>query len=628
MRSDRTWVPVFLAGASVALAVWAWTPLLGSTRSDPGSALAEPGAAATGSGGVYAAVDSTPRSSREPSRIELPEAPASSASTPIPHPAGSLRYFGIVVDESSGPIAGADVRCQEDGEARSTTTDPEGRFELPARHGERGKTIAFSHVGHVTRTVSLAPGRWEAVTLEEGVGSRCTLLQEGGDGSAPLGGAQVVLSSQGTPQRKLVSDQDGVFTCRYPQGAMVGMEVLWGGGSLWSSSFQVQRDRPELVFRVPSPEVRIELRAFTYPDQGPVAGAEVRCGSQVVGITDERGEFSFGLCLGAAISVRVSAPGHCDGSNGVRATERRHVLDIPLVREGALFGRIVDESGAGIHGATVRVDVHRDFSPSVVHGVKRTNPRRVGTDEDGRFEILGLGSSRGTSNVQLVISHPDKATFRSESISLQNGARVGPLEFVLTEGAVLAGAVTLDGEPVSATLFLEGMRAEESRTDDEGRYAMSGLKPGKATVFAYLDEHRGVFQSVTTVLSPGQNRRDFEFAMRLARIRGTVLGSTVALDHCQVLCDVDTLDEEEPASYSTWTDDLGRFEFEVPAEAGDGLAEYTLWLTRWERDFTRTGVLAGSEVTLECAPSARVKLIVIGSEGMAGRLPVRQGVLE
>jgi len=179
---------------------------------------------------------------------------------------------------------------------------------------------------------------------------------------------------------------------------------------------------------------------------------------------------------------------------------------------GAITGRVVDDRGQALPGATV-----------FVHAVgPNTQAQNVATDRDGAFDISGL--ERAAYQVQASLpayvplpsdpSNPQSSTYHvGDSVTL-----------TLVKGGVITGAVTnLSGEPiVGVTVRVQMVRDMNGRralngwtmpkqTDDRGVYRIYGLPTGTYVVLAggptpYMSSAINVFDKDVPTYAPSSTR--------------------------------------------------------------------------------------------------------------------------
>ncbi len=235
----------------------------------------------------------------------------------------------------------------------------------------------------------------------------------------------------------------------------------------------------------------------------PIAGARLRVSSDDhMHTTDADGRFSIELENPLADQLTLAAAGY--------EPVRRPIAWPPSpdwaveLKPGGnvLRGRVLSTSRQPIAGAVVKV------SDSAGDG-------SITTDAKGCFAIIDIPGSETT--VYPTVTHPDfvaKDTF-GQPLNKDGATEV---EWVLEPGATVTGRVTATdgGRPVAGVTVTAGNsrfssnRANpETKTDSDGRYRLTAVKPGPAMISAFSDDFAPAMQSVTTSLSHAATA-DFE----------------------------------------------------------------------------------------------------------------------
>ncbi len=198
----------------------------------------------------------------------------------------------------------------------------------------------------------------------------------------------------------------------------------------------------------PPQDLVVTVRRYGTPVRGtvrneslePILGAQVFGGREPV-TTDKDGAFELlGVQGWTQIAVHAQAVGYAQATLELHP-EPDHVAqaDFVLTHEFALRGRVLDEQGAPLEGASISAD--RIYRTPVVTGA------------DGTY-FLGHLSPRETDH--FVVARMKGYCEASERVAVENRA-VGDLDFVLKRGARVEGRVTgPDGSPLDGALLYIG----------------------------------------------------------------------------------------------------------------------------------------------------------------------------
>lgn len=278
----------------------------------------------------------------------------------------------------------------------------------------------------------------------------------------------------------------------------------------------------------------------------PVAGARITAGRPSA-VTDGDGAYRLeGVPLGpAALEAFHSARGRrvkrIDVEPGVNP------LDWTLEDGVRVSGRVMDETGEPLAGATVRVDRR---TAAGQRGVE------VRSTADGSFELYPVTPGR----YRLRVGKPGYAeTVETLRVGQET---VEDLEIFLLPGGILTGRIEgLDFhemERVQVQAFDAAGRSWRGQVDYQGRYEVADLAPGHWQVEASLDGgHR---QARGRVTLPDGNRRvelDLRFGGGLT-LTGRVLFDGRPLDGTTVTL----TGNQRSAQRTVATSYLGEFRFE------------------------------------------------------------------
>ncbi|MCI0627782.1 MAG: carboxypeptidase regulatory-like domain-containing protein [Acidobacteria bacterium] len=162
-------------------------------------------------------------------------------------------------------------------------------------------------------------------------------------------------------------------------------------------------------------------------------------------------------------------------------SEGNVVIRLPPGLKGR--GRVVDEGGAPLSGATIAADRSAPIDPGLGFGGL---PQRATSNDDGSFILRGL--DRGT--YALRVDHPGHATRRVLDVEIQAGINQIP-SIVLARQAEVRGRVTdATGKPLAGAL-ISGFAQEidiksEAVSTGDGEFVLCGFPP-EASVFLWAE---------------------------------------------------------------------------------------------------------------------------------------------
>jgi protocatechuate 3,4-dioxygenase beta subunit len=373
---------------------------------------------------------------------------------------------------------GGDGETAEPRRATPDRTDDRARARRDAIHrAQRGLDAALPKLTLRGRVVDGADRPVPGVPVVVAPGPR--VVASGADGGFAIGdlvpGVYSVEARAGDrvggPQRIVLSDQTGPVTLRLYRGAIAEIEVVSEADG-----------RP-----VPGADV-IAWQLSMYPGAGRQQAR-----------TDERGIARLeGLTLVAheVLAISTDHAMTVDTLDPLLAADGRWRLRLEIAPAAALAGRVVDEAGAPVAGATIELhgdpgdgDSPRQSEADRYGAAHPTSAQRRGegatTGDDGRFRI-GIPAGRWA------VSAARDGYLTAVSPALVSDGRTAGAELtlVLTAGRRVAGVV-VDGDdrPVpGAELEVRwsfGSRVERrARSDGAGRFDLTGLPPGKVAILA------------------------------------------------------------------------------------------------------------------------------------------------
>jgi len=284
------------------------------------------------------------------------------------------------------------------------------------------------------------------------------------------------------------------------------------------------------------------------------------------GRSDEEGAFRLGVGARdplAPLELRVVAEGFAATRSAAWAGVEARV---ELARTGAVAGRVVDDAGAPVAGASV------EARAAGVGAAGDAEPFRARADAEGRYRLEGL--AEGPWRIGLgAAGHVGQ----SELVRVDAGA-LRRSDVALARGAIVRGRVTdgRTGEPIAGARVSFPLVEIEALADAEGRYVAAGLPAaghaaGQALSASLSAPGYGAFQFPVAGLTPEGREQDF-FLLPGRRVRGRVVdagGAPVPGAHVvagsSYVDGAGILQEDWPAAV---TDPAGRFELaDLRAEA-------------------------------------------------------------
>lgn len=411
----------------------------------------------------------------------------------------------VLEEKSREPIAGALVWS---GGTAWTRTGSEGSFELRAPSGDRGRVEATAP-GH-TR----ANFRWQRdanapITLLLGPAVHVSgqVVDEAG---RPVEGAKVeTLTNPAdyrtarTEERRSWSGADGRFTLRQLPAGRVHKVMASKEGFAPASRLADSMAPVLLTLR----HGTVAAGRVVDEHGRPVEGAELilhpaeedptpRPALRFRAVSDARGSFRLANVSSGRFDLRAIRPGFTEADvRGIVIPEgepRADLGEITLLPGAAIEGIVVDERDRPVQGAEVELT---PFGPDFDARFFFREPVRSGPD--GRFRIADL--PRGT-RVGLKARHRDLAPAEIAGVEAPTAE---PVRLRLVRPRSLEGRVKdRHGEPVAGARlhFSEAAgsplgggwarQPAQATSDAEGRFVLSGLKPGTAYVTATATGYR------------------------------------------------------------------------------------------------------------------------------------------
>lgn len=378
---------------------------------------------------------------------------------------------GVVLDPSGAPVAGAAVRLHpgRGGFAAAgafggseflpvdpqATTGADGSFRIPGASLEGNELLVLAERSAPAGTGSIpaAPLR-RPVVVPQGIAAEVRILRT--DGKGPARGALVHVEGAGARGPWVETDESGKATVVLPEPRTKPRLVAEAG----DEGYAERPVPPRLPPAGQTLDVRLGVPAGL---EGRVVDSSGRALPRVKVSVSGAGSGSL-VRSGpdGRYRVRPVVPGTyrlvaddprfvlaVKGGIVVAAAETRKV-DVVLTPAAVLAGRVVDDQGNPVAGATGALSpaTLRGLG-SVVRGLRgaRGGAPAFRTAADGTF--VGTRLAPG-DNLRLTVSHDDFEPATVGGVVLPPGGRKEGLQVVLSRGLVLAGAVVSpDGSPLS-----------------------------------------------------------------------------------------------------------------------------------------------------------------------------------
>jgi uncharacterized GH25 family protein len=407
---------------------------------------------------------------------------------------------GVVRDEERQPVAGAEILVypSEASELLApgrAISDASGRFVI-TNAPMRVRSMAVRAEGFADQVSAGLRAIW---MLERGGTVEGHVVAEDGtpqsDAFVQIGDRQVATDERGQFVLAALSAGDAVVIARTRSGRVGSVRVGVAPAAPRAVTIRV---RPSAI------------ATGIVNDQATgrsLAGALVRIyqgSSFTLGptsisfttATDRNGRFNLGGLLPGLYTVETIRLGY---NRSVRPEVRlvagaNDAIAIALSPESRIAGRIVDERGQPIAGATVAA-VHPNPLEQVARMLRagRTQNEAAMSDTSGRFVLRGLAAGRG---LRLEVAAPEFAAARFGGVDLDPGAVRTDIVITLHRGLPLVGFVVDSSDRPVAGAAIRYLRLEESAgmplqapiqerpsvaayTDANGQFVVSGLAAGR-----------------------------------------------------------------------------------------------------------------------------------------------------
>jgi len=559
VSARATWIAV---GAMLLFAVVGllWL-LLGGAIGEPGGRSQGPGASTATANGGSAAGEEVPEG--DPGASDPSDAGGEAAEEEVPYGDPSLplevSIRGRVIDIEDHPVPDAIVTAQlwdtrarphRIRQASRVRSDAQGLFVLGPLERERFQVWA-QHPEHGVALVQNQPaGSWVELTLSPAAALEGRVTARADD--APVPDARVVLVNGGL-MSEAVTDADG----RYRMAPLPCGQDPWNGSRLLVVAADFRTAERSRVMLTGGETVRADFA--------------LEPGTTLTGrVTDEEGRYSLAqVDAQANATFAVAAPGYRTAN---RQSTGENTLDFDLFRAAVVEARVRTPQGGPAAGARVYLQrLKVDADPAAVATADQERMIEV-ADSAGlvRFDDLLPGQ------VALIAFHPDYAPGEVGPVDVYGGDKATTAEITLRVGLAIAGTVRdLEGnglQGIRVRLQPRGRSGSDYKwarnwvysetpdtgTDEEGRFELRGILPGKHRLYAW--DRRWGYGATEVEGEEGQRVTDVELRFGGGGIEGQVLSTDgQPLAGVQVVATRQDGDARRRSSRSTQSDALGRF---------------------------------------------------------------------
>jgi protocatechuate 3,4-dioxygenase beta subunit len=452
----------------------------------------------------------------------------------------------VVSGDGEEPVARARVSVAgNQGVRRDAVTGDGGLFET-RRIGPGTWTVRIEHDEHapLEETIEFAEGE-KALDRVFRLGSGAIVRGKVLDAAtrAPIAGARVNFREGGNQgaRKDVTAGEDGSFEARglgesaylvtasakrYLPGRSVPVTATAGGNE---DLTLVLEEGASIAGRVSDPDGKPIRGATLHVNLAMLPGVNWNDGLNNIynlsADTDAEGKYVLaGLGAHPSYTVTASHRDYAPASARAVKVERRAAVegvDLTLFRGGTVKGRVLDEQGEPVAGASVVADLERRGEELPEQSMFGQRDQRSATSAaDGTYALPRLEAATYAVRARL----KDKQPGVQSGVEVAEGGSVEGIDITLGRGETISGRIVdADGNPIdNVNLNVWDESQAQARSDAEGRFELKGLKAGMVQVHL---EKQGFGRKDVDIQSPKANA---EFVLdRMGRILGRVRAKDV-----------------------------------------------------------------------------------------------------
>ncbi len=387
---------------------------------------------------------------------------------------------GIVVDTAGHPVPEARVNGGGVGE----TTDKDGRFVakglMPDKYDLSASTPTL---GTANQVVQLGRGEHAEVRIVLTPSSLAGFVVDAR--GEPVEGATVFARSE-TPDGYGYdrTDEYGHFDLGgLPPSAHYKISAQREDSNVEGPSLDVATGNRQIRLRVHDQAIltgRVLLAGLPVPYYGYALTDDATDSyTRPTPVRDDDGRFTNKDATPGTVVVVIVGPGFARkviDKVQIVAGQTTDLGDITVERGETIRGRVVDDRGAGIPGATVSIVGGSSFNATALHRMMQGEPFTT-SDASGNYELVGVPSSTEARTVKA--THPTRGA--SQFTVLAVGQSV--VDIVLDATGAIEGTAPASDRSFAVARLSDDSRARYyAEVDTLGRFSFPVLPPGEYDV--------------------------------------------------------------------------------------------------------------------------------------------------